>query len=109
MMVSSLPHPPLRDGDILILESSNHWGESFFSSYGRAGPYGEHSDNGNQRCVCVCVSGGGGGCGHNSGQNNYHTIAFCFQGKATFIVTFKEEIVFIFTSLVLKGHMLTVV
>ena len=39
---------------------------SVFSSYEGVSPYGGH-DNGNQR-------------GHNSGQNNYHTIIF-FQGK----------------------------
>ena len=31
--------------------------------------------------------------GHNSGQNNYHTTTFLFQGKVTFMVTFKEKIV----------------
>ena len=30
--------------------------------------------------------------GHNSGQNNY-TTTFLFQGKVTFMVTFKEKIV----------------
>ena len=29
--------------------------------------------------------------GYDSGQNNNHTITFCFHGKATFIVTFKEK------------------
>ena len=33
--------------------------------------------------------------GHNSGQNNYHTTTFLFQGKVTFMVTFKEKIVFL--------------
>ena len=42
--------------------------KSFFSSYGKAGPY-RGSDIGNQR-----------GRGLNSGQNNYYTIAF-FQDK----------------------------
>ena len=50
-----------------------------------------------------------GGEGYNSGQNNYHTIAFFFQGKTTFMIAFKEKIVLIFTSLVLKRHMQTVV
>ena len=54
---------------------------SVFSSYEGVSPYGRH-DNGNQR-------------GHNSFQNNYHTIIF-FQGKVTFPVTFKEKIVFNF-------------
>ena len=49
------------------MESSNHWRESFFSSYW----------------------GGGGG----------------LTGKSRFMVTFKEKIVLIFTSLVLTGHM----
>ena len=31
--------------------------------------------------------------GHNSGQNNYHTTTFLFQGTKTFMVTFKEKIV----------------
>ena len=48
------------------MESSNHWRESFFSSYW-----------------------GGGG----------------LTGKSRFMVTFKEKIVLIFTSLVLTGHM----
>ena len=46
------------------MESSNHWRESFFSSYW------------------------GGG----------------LTGKSRFMVTFKEKIVLIFTSLVLTGH-----
>ena len=46
--------------------------------------------------------------GHNSDQNNYHITTFFFQGKVTFMVTFKEKLVFI-SSLVLKGHMYTVV
>ena len=29
--------------------------------------------------------------GYDSGQNNNHTITFCFHGKVTFIVTFKEK------------------
>ena len=53
--------------------------------------------------------GGGLGRGHNSGQNNYHTIAFFFQEKTNFMITFKEKIVLIFTSLVLKRHMQTLV
>ena len=47
--------------------------------------------------------------GHNSGQNNYQTIAFFFQEKTTFMITFKENIVLIFTSLVLERHMQTLV
>ena len=47
--------------------------------------------------------------GHNSGQNNYHTIAFFFKKKTTFMITFKEKIVLIFTSLVLKRRMQTLV
>ena len=29
--------------------------------------------------------------GYDSDQNNNHTITFCFHGKVTFIVTFKEK------------------
>ena len=59
---------------------------------GRASPYGWDSVNGRQ-----------GGWGHNSGQNNYHTIT-SFQEKVTFMVVIEkiqkknmEKIVFIFT------------
>ena len=38
----------LRDVEILILISSNYWGEVFFSSYEGASPYRGDSDNGNQ-------------------------------------------------------------
>ena len=51
-------------GGILILKSSNHWGNSFFTLYGGKSIWGD-SDNGNQR-----------GGGHSSGQNNYHTRTF---------------------------------
>ena len=56
--------PPFKRWGRFILESSNHSGEELFLSYGRASPYGEHSDNGRQR------RGGG----YNSGQNNYHVM-----------------------------------
>ena len=39
----------LRDGEILILISSDCWGEVFFSSYEGASRYRGYSDNGNQR------------------------------------------------------------
>ena len=42
--------------------------------------------------------------GNNSGQNNYHTITFLFKGKVTFMVTFKEKIVFFKKALVSKEH-----
>ena len=90
MMVSSLPTPPFKRWEHFNFEKLKSFGGS---------PYWEHSDNGNQR------RGGG----HNSGQNNYHTIAFFFQGKTTFMITFKEKIVLIFITLVLKPHMQTVV
>ena len=75
-------------GGILILKSSNHWGNSFFALYGGKSIWGD-SDNGNQRG------------GHSSGQNNYHTRTFCsrksnsyghFQRKSRFhfhITSFK--------------------
>ena len=75
-------------GGILILKSSNHWGRGK-SIWG-------DSDNGKQR--------GGGGY-----ITQFKTIIILehsfFQGKITFMVTFKEKIVFIFTSLVSKGLM----
>ena len=55
----------------------------------------------------IMVTKGGEEGEHNSGQNNDHTIAF-FQGKTTFMITFKEKLFLIFTSLVLKRHMQTV-
>ena len=75
---------PLRDGGaILILKSSNYLGKSF-SSYGRGtGPYGGW--------------GVGGEWGRGDSDNR----------KVTFVVvTFKEKIVFIFMSLVLKERYL---
>ena len=65
--------------------------EVFFIIWG-ASPYG--------RAVIMVTKGG-----HNSGQNNYHTITFFFQEKVTFMVTFKKKNFLIFTSLVLKGPM----
>ena len=71
---------PLRDGGaILILKSSNYLGKSFF-----------HHMGGGQ----VHMGGGGGGEWGRGGSDNR---------KVTFVVvTFKEKIVFIFMSLVLK-------
>ena len=48
--------------------------------------------------------GGGGGGNNNSGQNHSDMVAF-FKGKIMFMITFKEQIACIFTSLVSKGHM----
>ena len=42
--------------------------------------------------------------GHNSGQNNYHTTTFLFQGKKNFYGHFQRKNSLIFKSLVLKGH-----
>ena len=47
---------------------------------------------------------GGGGGDNNSGQNHSDMVAF-FKGKIMFMITFKEQIACIFTSLVSKGHM----
>ena len=48
--------------------------------------------------------------GHNLGQNNYHTITFFFFSKKNnFHGHFQRKNSFQFTSLVLKGHMQTVV
>ena len=50
------------------------------------------------------------GWGHDSDQNNYQIIYnIFFQRKVSFMVVFKEKIVLIFTSLLLKGHVQTVV
>ena len=69
-------------------------GDEFFSLYGGwTSPY--------EGAVIMVTKGEG----HNSGQNNY-TKTFFFQGKGkvTLMVTFKGKIVFIFASLILKGH-----
>ena len=63
----------------------------FFSLY--RGAWWKDSDNGSQ-------TGGG----NNSGQNHSDMVAF-FKGKIMFMITFKEQILCIFTSLVSKGHM----
>ena len=73
-----VPSPPPRDGGILILKTSNHWGGEMFSYVGGGG--GVHtwgnSDNGNQR-------------GHNSGQNNNHTVTFVSR-KSNFYGHFRR-------------------
>ena len=40
----------------------------------------------------------------NLGENGYYTIIFFFSRKVTFTFKFQENLVFIFTSLFLKGH-----
>ena len=79
------------DGGILILKSSNYQGEVFFIW----GGWQVHIVG-----TVIMVTK----MGHNSGQSNY-TITFFSRkpGKVTFMVTFKEKIVVIFASLVLKG------
>ena len=42
--------------------------------------------------------------GGNLGQNKYTISLFLFQEKVTFTLTFQENTVFTFTSLLLKGH-----
>ena len=87
-----LPPPtPFKRWGHFNFEKLKSFREELSLSYGRASPYGEHSDNGNQR--------------RGGGIIQVKTIIllhFFFQGKATFMVTFKEKIVLIFTSLVLK-------
>ena len=77
-------------GGILILKSSNHWGNSFFALYGGKSIWGD-SDNGNQRGGIVQVK-------------TIIILEHFAQGKVTLMVTFKEKAGFIFTSLVLNGH-----
>ena len=88
--------PSLRDGGILILKSSNHWGKRFFHHMGGKSIWG----------TVIMVT-------KREGTNQVKTSIilqnFLFQGKETFKVTFKEKIVFIFTLLNLKGNMYTVV
>ena len=81
--------PQFFFSSILIIVSSapNRWGYFNFKKLKSLG----------KRFFLVVTEGGE----HNSDQNNYHSIGF-FQGKVTFMVTFKEKIVFIFTLLVLK-------
>ena len=45
-----------------------------------------------------------GGAQFKSKQLSYYNSVF-FQGKVTYMVTYKEKTVIVFTSLVLKGHM----
>ena len=72
------------------------WSRDFTRSRDTGQSIWGKNDNGNQRG------------GHNSGQNNfiYNIQSYLFfRGKVTFMVTFKEKIIFIFTSLLSKGHM----
>ena len=41
----------------------------------------------------IMVTKGGGGGGHNSGQKQLSYYSIIFQGKVTFMVTFKEKMV----------------
>ena len=89
--------PPIRDESHFNFEKLKSLGEEFFFL-----SYGESKSI--WRMVIVITKGGWRG-GDNSVQNNYTLAHFFFQGKVTFMVTIKEKIVFIFTSLVLKGYM----
>ena len=79
---------PLRGERGVNFEKLKSLGEElFFHHMGEKSIWGVGGiDNGNQR-------------GHNSGQNNCHTIRLFFKSLS------KKKIVLIFTSLVLKGHM----
>ena len=70
----------LKDGRVLILKSSNHFGEELFSVILGASPYGG---------AVVLVTKGEEG-GHNSHQNNCHTIAF-FSRKSNFYAHFQRK------------------
>ena len=79
------------DGEILILKSSDYQGEVFFI-------WGGWQVRIVGTVIMVIKRG------HNSGHTNY-TITFFSRKpeKVTFMVFFKEKIVVIFASLVLKG------
>ena len=83
--------PPTNGWGNFNFEKLKLSGGRFFHMGWVASPYCGDSDNGNQK-------------GAYSGQTNY-TITFFSRkpGKVTFMVTFKEKIVVIFASLVLKG------
>ena len=75
----------LRDWGHFNIEKFKSLGKSFFDHMEEKSIWGGGggSDNGNQR----------GGVGHNSGQKQLSYYSIIFQGKVTFMVTFKEKMV----------------